>query len=151
MKFEKFFKSVGTHGLIVKRNDAENWLVCGNAGMKIPRGVNNFGVSCEPEPIFKAIVNSTSDDDILTLKEAVIFEPDGKASDIVRVFETELGDRVGIYNADYGLLEKKDYLTYLEVESESKTNPGKSITTKLVVVRDQKGEVVGFIGGMDRI
>lgn len=29
MKFEKFFKSAGTHGLIVKENEVDSWLLCG--------------------------------------------------------------------------------------------------------------------------
>lgn len=40
-------------------------------------------------------------------------------NDIIRVFETELGDRIGIFNQSYGFLEKKDVLTYLEIEDDS--------------------------------
>lgn len=107
MKFEKFFKSAGTHGLIVKKSENETWLVCGVVGMKIPEGVNNLGVNKDPDPVFKAIVNSYSEDDYLVLKDAILKDPEGKANDIIRVFETDLGDRIGIYNTSYGLLEKK--------------------------------------------
>jgi hypothetical protein len=151
MKFEKFFKSAGTHGLIVKKSDVESWLLCGGVGMRIPVGVNNLGVSVDPEPLFKAIVNSDPDDDYLTLKEALLFEPDGKIADVIRVFETDLGDRVGIYNPYYGLLEKKDRLTYLEIEATSPNDETKVITAKYLVVRDHTGEVIGFITGSDRI
>lgn len=146
MKFEKFFKSVGTHGLIVKRSDAESWLVCNGVGMAIPEGVNNLGVSVDPTPVFKAIVNSEPEDDFLKLVEAVINDPEGKANDIVRIFETDLGDRVGIWNKEYGLLEKKDGLTYLEIEDEES-----GITSKVIVVRDYSGDVIGYIGGVDFI
>lgn len=142
MKFEKFFKSVGTHGLIVKKSEAESWLLCGGVGMLIPAGVNNLGVSVDPEPLFKAIVNSEPDDDYLSLVDAILDNPEGKANDIIRIFETDVGDKVGIWNKEYGLLEKKDRLTYLEVEDD-KTG----ITSKIVVVRDYDGGVVGFITG----
>lgn len=33
MKFEKFFKSAGTHGLIVKANAVDSWLLCGGVGI----------------------------------------------------------------------------------------------------------------------
>ena len=58
MKFEKFFKAVGTHGLIVKKSEVETWLVCAGVGMKIPEGVNNLGISQKPEEMFNAIINS---------------------------------------------------------------------------------------------
>ena len=142
MKFEKFFKSAGTHGLIVKRSESETWLLCGGVGMRIPEGVNNLGVSVNPEPLFNAIVSSVSDDDILHLSEAILPYPDGKANDIVRVFETDLGDRVGISNKEFGLLEKSDRPTYLEVEDEN------NITHKIMVVRDYADDVIGFVTGI---
>lgn len=146
MKFEKFFKSVGTHGLIVRENESESWLVCAGVVMRIPLGVNNLGVSVDPDPIFKAIVKSEPDDDYLRLVEAILDDPEGKANDIIRVFETDIGDRVGIWNKDYGLLEKKDRLTYLEIEDDET-----SITSKIVVVRDYDGLVVGYITGVGSI
>ena len=114
--------------------------------MLIPVGVNNLGVSVDPEPLFKAIVNSEPDDDYLRLEAAILEEADGKANDIIRIFETDVGDKIGICNKDYGLLEKADRLTYLEVEDD-KTN----ITTKIMVVRDRDGNAVGFISGINVI
>lgn len=119
MKFEKFFKSAGTHGLIVKKSENETWLVCGGVGMKIPEGVNNLGVNKDPE---------------------------GKANDIIRVFETDLGDRIGIYNTSYGLLEKKDRLSYLEIEKDD-TDAEDPETLKFMVIRDYDNQVIGFISG----
>lgn len=149
MKFEKFFKSAGTHGLIVKKSEAESWLLCGGVGMRIPIGVNNLGLSSDPEDLFKAIVNSNSEDDLLVLKEAVLHDPEGKANDIIRIFETDLGDRVGIYNGAYGLLEKKDRLTYLEIEAEDQD--GETKTFKYMVVRDSANTAIGFIAGSEEI
>lgn len=146
MKFEKFFKSVGTHGMIVKKSEAESWLLCAGVGMRIPVGVNNLGVSVDPEPLFTAIVNSEPDDDYLRLVDAILDSPEGKANDIIRIFETEIGDRVGIWNKEYGLLEKKDRLTYLEIDDD-KTG----ITYKILVVRDYDDDVVGYITGVGSI
>ena len=151
MKFEKFFKSAGTHGLIVKENKVDSWLLCGGVGMRIPVGVNNLGVSVNPEPLFEAIVNSEPEDDYLTLTEAVLPYPDGKAKDIIRVFETDFGERVGISNSDYGLLEKADRLTYLEVEADDPNREGETIVSKIAVVRNHIGEVIGYITGVDSI
>lgn len=151
MKFEKFFKSAGTHGLIVKKSEVETWLVCGGVGMKIPDGVNNLGVNEDPDEIFKAIVNSYSENDLLVLKEAILKDPEGKANDIIRVFETDLGDRIGIYNGSYGLLEKKDRLSYLEIEEDNSDNEEETKISKFIVVRDYNNEVIGFIAGSDEI
>lgn len=146
MKFEKFFKSAGTHGLIVKKSENETWLVCGGIGMKIPEGVNNLGVNKDPDPVFKAIVNSYSEDDYLVLKDAILKDLEGKANDIIRVFETDLGDRIGIYNTSYGLLEKKDRLSYLEIEKDD-TDAEDPETLKFMVIRDYDNQVIGFISG----
>lgn len=142
MKFEKFFKKVGTHGVIVKRNDRESWLVCGLVGMRIPEGVNNLGVSENPDELFTAIMNSDSADDVLALKRAILNDAEGKANDIIRVFETDLGDEVGIYNDSFGLIEKKDVLTYLEIEDEDS-----GIDHKVIVVSNIQGDIIGYIFG----
>lgn len=151
MKFEKFLKSVGTHGMIVKNSDSDSWLLCEGLGMPIPTGVNALGVSVTPEPLFKAIVNSEPEDDYLHLVEAVLREPDGKANDIIRVFETDLGERVGIRNKAYGFLEKSDRLTYLEVEADDPDHEGETMISKIMVVRNYPGDVIGFITGVDAI
>lgn len=143
MKFEKFFKKIGTHGLIVKRANGEMWLTGDGVGMVIPSGVNNLGVSVDPDDVFKAIVNSESDDDILKLCDAILLEPDGKANDIVRIFQTDEGDRIGIYNAHYGLTEKRDILTYLEIEK-ADAKSEKDIE-RFIVIRKADGTPVGFI------
>lgn len=152
MKFEKFFKTAGTHGRIIKKNDVENWLLCGGVGMKIPAGVNNLGLSDKPEEMFKAIVNSDPESDGLALKEAILEDPEGKANDIIRVFENVIFDRIGIYNADYGLLEKKDLISYLEIEvgEDNATEDYPEGTYRFIVVSDHEKNVIGFISGIDK-
>lgn len=154
MKFEKFLKGVGTHGSVIERNNGEKWLVCETVGMKIPKGVTNLlghSYGEKDRVIFNTIIHSDTTDDLLQLTEAVLFDPEGKSGDIVRVFETTLGDRVGIYNADYGLLEKKDVLTYLEIEVDDPDHEGKVKTVKYIVVLDHANEIQGFITGTQKI
>ena len=158
MKFEKFLKGVGTHGQILERENGDKWLVCGGVAMKIPKGVDNLLGSksdTDSEPVFSALFGADTSDDVLTLKESLLFDPEGKAGDIVRVFETELGDRVGIYNGDFGLLEKKDVLTYLEVEIPAEYKGDEIVedekTVKYIAVLNRALEVQGFITGTHRI
>lgn len=151
MKFEKFLKGVGTHGEVIERNEGEKWLVCGGVGMIIPKGVDNLLGKKWPEEyasIVDVIANAELDDP-LTLKEAVLLDPTGNAGAIYRVFETDLGDRVGIINADYGLLEKKDLLGYGEIEVDA-TEDDPARTIKYVLVYDQKGNIQGFITGSQK-
>lgn len=143
MKFEKHFKTAGTHGRIVKRSEAETWLCCNGVGMRIPVGVTPIGIVDDPDDLFNAIVTSESDDDALHLVSAVLPVADGKASEIVRIFATDLDDKIGIMNAHYGLLERRDVLTYLEIEKDDET------TVKIMVIRDHAGDAVGFITGVE--
>ena len=147
MKFEKFLKGVGTHGQILERGNGDKWLVCGSVGMKVPVGVVNLLGSGEvgekTKQILEAIVRADTDDKV-ELTEAYI-PADGKASDIVRIFRDYLEDiRVGIRNADFGLLEKSDInLAELEIEDND-------IETKYLLVLDRDDNVIGFIQGVDR-
>ena len=148
MKFEKFLKGVGTHGEVIERNEGEKWLVCGGVGMIIPKGVNNLlGKKWPGEyaSIVDVIANAELDDK-LTLVDAVLLNPEGNANAIYRVFESEFGERVGIINADYGLLEKKDLLGYGEIEVPA-TEDKEAFTIKYVLVYDQTGNIQGFITG----
>lgn len=153
MKFEKFLKSVGTHGEIVKRSDSEKWLVCGGVGMVIPRGVENLlGVPRDERyaSVVDVLANAELDDPV-ELKESYLLDPAGNAKSIVRVFETGLGDRVGIMNDDYGLLERHDALGYGEIEVPA-TDDNDALTVKYVLVYDRTGKnIQGFITGAQTI
>ena len=124
MKFEKFLKGVGTHGQILERDNGDKWLVCGGVGMRVPLGVENVlgagEVGEKTKSIVEALVKADTDDKV-ELTRAVISK-DGKAGDIVRVFGDGLDIEVGIYNADFGLLEKADInLAEVEIEDEANT------------------------------
>ena len=153
MKFEKFLKGCGTYGHILTRSNGDKWLICGNVGMKVPTGVKTLLGSDAPEdPIANEVIKAHTADDVLTLHKAYLREADGKASDIIRVFATNLDidldcDTVEIYNGDYGLLEKKDLLTYLEVE-DLPDDRGECKTLKfMVILNPSTKETVGFIQG----
>lgn len=154
MKFEKFLKSVGTHGIVYTRNESEKWLVCGGVGMVIPRGVQQI-LGSEYKSEYASIIDVISTqayDDPLRLTRAVLREADGKASDIYRVFNTTLDEEIGIINADYGLIERKDLLSYMDIEidTDEEGNPlpvEDCKTVKYMLVFNQKGEIQGFITG----
>ena len=151
MKFEKFLKSTGTHGTVIERNESEKWLVCDGVGMVIPRGVDNLlGTPTKSNitTIVDALANADYDDPV-TLKEAILLDPTGNAKAIYRVFETDLGDTVGIINSDYGLLEKSDLLGYGEIECVN-IEANELETTKYLLVYDLNGNIVGFIKGSDK-
>lgn len=146
MKFEKFLKQTGTHGTVIELNESEKWLVCDGVGMVIPRGVDNLlgtPTSREYASIVDVLANVELDEPV-KLKEAILLDPTGNAKAIYRVFETDLGDTVGIINADYGLLEKSDLLGYTEIEIED----GKIV--KYILVYDHTGSVLGYITGSNK-
>ncbi len=149
MKFEKFLKGCGTHGQILERANGDKWLVCGGVGMKVPAGVVNLlgsgEVSEKTAKILEALVKADTDDKVF-LKRAEI-EKDGKASDIIRVFGDMLDIEVGIYNGDFGLLEKSDYnLAEVEIETEDFREE-----TKFLLVLNPSDDVIGFIQGVKNI
>lgn len=159
MKFEKFLKSVGTHGEVIARTECEKWLVCGGVGMVIPLGVDNL-LGTDSKSDYASIVDviSVADfDDPLILSRAILPHADGKASDILRVFTTGSGlDEIGITNADFGLLEKGDKLGYFEIvvdcDEEGEPLPEDKIKTiKYILVFNHSEQIVGFITGVDSI
>lgn len=149
MKFEKFLKGCGTHGQILTRSNGDRWLVCGGVGMKIPNGVENLLGAGEVSEKIKTLVEGlikADVDDKVVLKRAII-EKDGKPGDIIRVFGDMLDIEVGIYNAEFGLLEKTDYnLAEVEIESDDFIND-----TKYLLILDPKDEVIGFIEGVKNV
>lgn len=150
MKFEKFLKSVGAYGRVFERTNGDKWLVCDGVGMKIPTGVLELlgGGKVDHDmgkAVINAIISADTSDDVLHLAKAVLFDRDGKSGDIE--LETH---KVGIWNKDYGLLEKKDILTYLEIEDYPDEHGNVEIL-KYIVVLNEKGETIGFIHGTHNI
>ena len=146
MKFVKFLKSCGAFGRVYERRNGDKWLICEGVGMKIPTGVMSLlGVGEVSESIKKieAIIGADTDDKVILSRASI--SAAGKASDIVRVFSTQLADEVGISNANFGLLEKSDMnLAYLEILLEDEES-----VDRYLLVLDRSDEVVGFITGVD--
>lgn len=149
MKFEKFLKSTGIHGQIFTRDNGDRWLICAGVGMKVPVGVVNLMGSGEVPEKIKTLVNGLvkADIDDKVHLTRVTVSKDGKASDIVRVFGDDLDIEVGIYNADFGLLEKAD-VNIAEVEIEESGD--ELLDGKYLVILDRDDEVVGFIQGVNK-
>ena len=153
MKFEKFLKRVGTYGQVLKFDNGDKWLICDGVGMKIPFGVNNLlGSGDVPEKVADLVelLLEVDTEYKVMLKRAQI-TPDGKASDIIRVFENPNKPScvVGITNADFGLLEKADFnLSFVEIDSEySEYFAG----NKYLLILDNADEVIGFIQGVPTV
>lgn len=155
MKFEKFLKGCGTHGQILTRENGEKWLVCGGVGMKVPNGVVNLLGSGEvgekTKNILEALVKADTDDKVELIRATI--PADGKAGDIIRVFGDNLTIEVGIYNANFGLLEKKDEnLAEVELVDSDIDDPQHSfIGRKFLLILDNDNEVIGFIQGVKNI
>lgn len=143
MKFEKFVKGCGTYGQVYKRPNGEKWLICGGVGMLIPTGVDNLlGVGEVPEKIKKLVEGliKADTDDRVELTRATV-SADGKAKDITRWFGDD-NYNIGINNADFGLLEKKDVnLALVEVEDPE----DELLDEKYLLVLDHNDYVIGFI------
>lgn len=157
MKFEKFLKGCGTHGQILERANGDKWLICGGVGMKVPTGVLNLlgsgVIGDKTKAIIEAIVKADTDDKV-GLATAILPTADGKASDIIRIFSDSTGlIEVGIYNADFGLLEKADInLAEVEIEDGDIDDPQHSfIGRKYLLILDNEDEIIGFIQGVKNI
>lgn len=155
MKFEKFLKGCGTHGQILERANGDKWLICGGVGMKVPTGVLNLlgsgVIGDKTKAIIEAIVKADTDDKVELIRASL--EKDGKANDIIRVFGDGLDIEVGIYNADFGLLEKADInLAEVEIEDGDIDDPQHSfIGRKYLLILDNEDEIIGFIQGVKNI
>ena len=147
MKFTKFLKEVGTHGTVVEVNESEKWLVCGGVGMVIPYGVDNLLGSKSNEEYID-LVNSLRNEELideLELYDAVLDDPSGNAKSIHRIFTSELNERIGIINSNYGLLEKSDALGYTEVIVPGKEGEQDKVV-KYMLIFNERG-LIGFIQG----
>lgn len=146
MKFEKFLKGCGTHGQILERANGDKWLVCGGVGMLVPKGVVNLlgsgEVGDKTKRILEAIVKADTDDKVDLIRATI--PADGKPSDIIRVFGDKLDIEIGIFNSDFGLLEKADVnLAEVEIEDDEEI--------KYLLVLDREDNVIGFIQGVKNI
>ena len=153
MKFEKFLKRVGTYGQVLKFDNGDKWLICDGVGMKIPFGVNNLlGSGDVPEKVADLVeLLLDADTEYKVMLNRAQITPDGKASDIIRVFENPMHNlAVGITNADFGLLEKADFnLSCIEIDKvDSEYYAGNKY---LLIMDHAEDEVIGFIQGVPTV
>lgn len=155
MKFEKFLKGCGTHGQILERANGDKWLICAGVGMRVPLGVINLlgsgAVGDKTKNIVEALIKADTDDKVDLMRATLT--KDGKASDIIRVFGDGLDIEVGIYNADFGLLEKADVnLAEVEIEDGDIGDDQHSfLSNKYLLILNAEDEVIGFIQGVKNI
>lgn len=155
MKFEKFLKGCGTHGQILERANGDKWLICSGVGMRVPLGVINLlgsgAVGDKTKNIVEALIKADTDDKVDLMRATLT--KDGKASDIIRVFGDGLDIEVGIYNADFGLLEKADVnLAEVEIEDGDMGDDQHSfLSNKYLLILNAEDEVIGFIQGVKNI
>lgn len=151
MKFEKFYKAIGTHGTIVEFDNGEKWLIGDNVGMVVPAGVNTLGIKADVTAILKAIAESDEDDFDALILTAAELKPDGKAKDIVRIFETYYDEKtVSIRNDQFGLLEKSDKLSYLEIDIPVPDSEDAIVKTeKYMIVRNLGNNIIGYIADIN--
>lgn len=155
MKFEKFLKGCGTHGQILERENGDKWLICGGVGMLVPNGVINLlgsgVVGDKTKATIEAIVKADTDDKVVLHRATV--NAGGKGSDIIQIFGDGLDIEVGIYNADFGLLEKSDVnLAEVEIEDGDIDDPQHNFAgRKYLLILNTEDEVIGFIQGVKSI
>lgn len=110
MKFEKFVKSLGTNGVIYKRENGERWLASSSVFMLVPdniRGVTASDILDMPQKIDEIISAISSEP--CELDRAIMPYGDSGIKDCVRVFSNLAGDiNIPISNPDFALIEKAD-------------------------------------------
>lgn len=110
MKFEKFLKSLGGHGVIFTKGD-DRWLANTNIMAKIPD--NMLGVIAEkvtemPDGL-RCFIDNDVNNDPCELVKAVMPIADGGIKECVRIYATEGGDvRIPVSNDAYALVESSD-------------------------------------------
>lgn len=111
MKFEKFLKSVGTHGVIFTDADKDKWLFCSNVMMKLPSNVTVLSTTeCKAPAFVQKVIDDFYDENCHSaeLTKAILPYPDSKAKDIQRIFEDAAKNQFAACNNDFGLIETSD-------------------------------------------
>lgn len=149
MKFEKFLKSQGGHGVIYTKG-TDRWLANSTVLAKIPDSM--LGVIAEkvlemPEGLRCFIDNDVSNDPCELVK-AIMPCADGGIKDCIRIFATEGNDiRIPIANDEYSLIDRSDLL-----EINRKYNSADNVfEPKALIVREftpdpnEEAEIIGVI------
>ncbi len=148
MKFEKFLKSLGGHGVIYTKG-SERWLASRKCCAKIPEtmvGVIAENITEMPETIRKYIDYDICNDSC-SLKQAVMPFPDGGIKDCIRVYATEDGVELPIENDEYAFIDKHD-ITEINTKfvEEDESYIGQALVIRQVSKDpDEYPEIIGII------
>jgi len=148
MKFEKFIKKLGGHGVIYTHNDV-NWLASPSAMMRIPigtKGVLSDSISEMPDGL-KRFIDLSWKEEPCELTHAELPAGNSGIKDAIRFFETEQQHlSIGINNDSYTLLENGDVLSlFPEYSSDESKDIAKALIVKRVTDAQPEAEIVGFI------
>lgn len=149
MKFEKFLKSLGGHGVIYTKG-TDRWLASTTVLAKIPD--NMVGVIAEkivkmPENL-KAFIDNDINNDPCDLVRAVMPIANGGIKDCIRIYADESGNiRIPIANDEHALIDRSD----IKEINRSYDSVEKTFTPKALVVREytadpeEDPQIVGII------
>lgn len=148
MKFEKFLKSLGGHGIIYTKGD-ERWLASSKVCAKIPEtmvGVIAENIVEMPETIRKHI-DCDMCNDPCELKKAIMPVADGGIKDCVRVFATENGVELALDNDEYSFVSNSDIVEiHTKFESDTESYTGVALIVREINRNpDEDPEIIGII------
>lgn len=149
MKFEKFVKSLGVHGVIHEGTNGERWISGMWETLKIPENVKGV--------MAKAIVGMPSAiEEYINYEHAAIpcnlfraYMPEGDSAikDCIRIFKSEDNQyECGIRNNDFALIEKSDLVEmFIGQNDEDFEEEPKAILIKRYTTDIKEPELVGII------
>lgn len=149
MKFEKFVKTLGGHGVIYRYKDT-NWLASSTVLMRIPdnvSGVLSESISEMPEGLKSSLKWHGRTTPVCSTKAEL---PSGNSGikEAIRIYETEHSGVVcRIDNDSYSLIDKGDILEiYPEYDSEQSVDVAKALVIRAVTPDpDEEPQIVGFL------
>lgn len=149
MKFEKFVKSLGVHGVIHERPNGERWISGAWESMKIPENVTGImakAISNMPVTI-EDYINYEHSAVPCELFRAYMPAGDSAIKDCIRIFKTQDNQfECGIRNNDYTLIEKSDVVEmYIGVNNDTFEEEPKALLIKRFVADISDPELVGLI------
>lgn len=154
MKLGKFLKRVGGDGLVLQTKDGGRWMYDDTVIMCLPNYLSATGrVVTAPEWLEKLISDTkacNSCTEVVLRKTDISHDADAKAKDIVKVFGNLFKDvsedltEVFIHNADFGLIEKKDYTYSVQSVDAEDCECNVLCVTKTPISEDD-AEIYGYI------
>lgn len=111
MKFEKFAKYAGCNGRIITMEDGEKWLFYDNIGMKIPDERQVCAVSNIKVEFLEQVLKSEKE--VARLTNAVLPNPNDKASELLRVYTSNTEKSIKISNKAFSFIDDDTDMTFI--------------------------------------